>query len=171
MDYHSIAGFRSAYLSGRKEDSKVQPVIEFDVVIKKVDGTRLSEEVTPDTNVVFYANADISEGERSPGKLTLKFGIDLTATPEVAKLSVAGTAVIRGEDQEIEQLLKPKEEESAPPVFMKIYQKVYSVMYLVSGSLQIPYPSPGLLSGVHMATKKQMKQVASARIPDRTQER
>jgi hypothetical protein len=37
-------------------------------------------------------------------------------------------------------------------VFMNIYQKVYAILYLLSGSLKIPYPSPGLMKIVKMAS-------------------
>lgn len=136
-------------------------MVEVEVAIKNIEGTKLAEDASSDTSVTFNASADISEGERSPGKLTLKFTIELSSNPEIVKLAVAGSALVTGEDQEIDTLLASNGEESAPPVFMKIYQKVYSIMYLLSGSLRIPYPSPGLLKGVHMASAKDMKQAVS----------
>jgi hypothetical protein len=73
-------------------------------------------------------------------------------------LTISGTASLKGDEQEIDALLASKEEDGSPPIFMKIYQKVYSIMYLMSGSLRIPYPSPGLLKGVHLASAKEMRQ-------------
>jgi hypothetical protein len=136
-------------------------MVELDVAIRSIEGTKLAEDVTSDSSVAFNANANLVEGDRNPGRVSLKFTIELSTNPEVAKVVISGTADLKGEDQEIEALLTPKEPDSVPPVFMKIYQKVYSIMYLLSGSLHIPYPSPGLLKGVHLASAKEMSQSVS----------
>jgi hypothetical protein len=133
-----------------------------EVFIKSVEGNKLAEDVTSDSSVNFNVNANITESERSPDKLTLKFVIELTTEPEVARMTVSGSAVLTGDDKEMDFLLTPKEGESVPPVFMKIYQKVYAVLYLVSGSLRIPYPSPGLLKGVRLTSSREMSQAVSS---------
>ena len=121
-----------------------------------MEGTKLAEDVTSDSAVIFNVGANIVQSERNPDRLTLKFTIELSTDPDVAKMTVTGTAVLSGDDREIEAMLTPKEGESVPPVFMRIYQKVYAVLYLVSGSLKIPYPSPGLLKGVRVMSAKEM---------------
>ena len=129
-----------------------------EITIRSVEGNKLAEDVTSDSSVNFNVNANITESERNPDRLTLKFAIDLTTEPDVAKMTVTGTAVLTGDEKEIDFLLTPKEGESVPPVFMKIYQKVYAVLYLVSGSLRIPYPSPGLLRGVRVVSAREMSE-------------
>ncbi|MDG7007185.1 MAG: hypothetical protein JRN06_02940 [Nitrososphaerota archaeon] len=129
-----------------------------EVTIRSVEGNKLAEDVTSDSSVNFNVNANITESERNPDKLTLKFAIDLTTEPDVAKMTVTGTAVLTGDDKELDFLLTPKEGESVPPVFMKIYQKVYAVLYLISGSLRIPYPSPGLLREVRVVSAREMSE-------------
>ena len=129
-----------------------------EVTIKSVEGNKLAEDITSDSSVSFNVNANITESERNPDRLSLKFVIELTTDPDVAKMTVTGNAVLTGDDKEIDFLLTPKEGESVPPVFMKIYQKVYAVLYLVSGSLRIPYPSPGLLRGVRLVSAKEMSE-------------
>jgi hypothetical protein len=133
-----------------------------EVSIKSVEGSKMAEDITSDSSVNFNVGANIVESERNPDSLTLKFTIELNADPEVAKMTISGTAVLTGDDKEIQGLLTPKDGESVPPVFMKIYQKVYAVLYLVSGSLRIPYPSPGLLKGVSLVSSKEMTQPISA---------
>ena len=130
-------------------------------MIKSVEGTKLAEDVTSDSSVNFDVSANLVESERNPDRLTLKFTIELSTDPEVAKMTISGNAVITGDDKEIESLLTPKPDENVPPVFMKIYQKVYAILYLVSGSLKIPYPSPGLLKGVRVASAREMSQAVS----------
>ncbi len=129
-----------------------------DVTIKSVEGNKLAEDVTSDSSVNFNVNANITESERGPDKLNLKFVIELTTDPDVAKMTVTGNAVLTGDEKEIDFLLTPKEGESVPPVFMKIYQKVYAVLYLVSGSLRVPYPSPGVLRGVRLVSAREMSE-------------
>jgi hypothetical protein len=133
-----------------------------EVTIRSVEGNKLAEDVTSDSSVNFNVAANLAESERNPGRLTLKFTIELNTDPDVAKMTIAGTAVLTGDDKEIDSLLTPKDGESVPPVFMKIYQKVYAVMYLVSGSLRIPYPSPGLLKGVRLVSAREMSQSVAA---------
>lgn len=127
-----------------------------EVTIRSIEAAKLAEDATSDSTVGFSASANLVESEKSPGKLALKFTIELDSSPEVAKITISGTATLKGEDSEIEALLAPKEGESTPPVFMKIYQKVYAILYLLSGSLAIPHPSPGLLNEVHFASPNEM---------------
>jgi len=127
-----------------------------EVTIKSVEGTKLAEDVTSDSTIAFKATANLVESERNPEGLTLKFVIELNTDPDVAKMTVTGAARVVGDDKEIEALLGTNDGDSVPPVFMKIYQKVYAILYLVSGSLKIPYPSPGLLKGVRVVSSKEM---------------
>lgn len=138
-----------------------QALAGIEVTIKSVEGNKLAEDVTSDSSVNFDVSANIVESERNPDKLTLKFTIELNTDPEVAKMTITGTAVLTGDDKEIDTLLTPKAGENVPPVFMMIYQKVYAVLYLVSGSLKIPYPSPGLLKGVRLVSSREMSQAMS----------
>ncbi len=132
-----------------------------EVSIRTVEGSKMAEDVTSDSTVSFNVAANLVESERNPDKLTLKFTIELNTDPDVAKMTISGTALVTGDDKEIDSLLNPKPGETVPPVFMKIYQKVYAVLYLVSGSLKIPYPSPGLLKDVRLASAREMSQAVS----------
>lgn len=134
---------------------------DVEVSIRSVEGNKLAEDVTSDSTVSFNVAANLMESERNPDRLTLKFTIELTTDPDVAKMNIGGTAIITGDEKEVDSLLTPKPGESVPPVFMRIYQKVYAILYLVSGSLKIPYPSPGLLKGVRIASSKEMSQTVS----------
>ncbi len=128
-------------------------MVDLEVYVKTVEGTRLSEDVKPTTDVTFNVNANITETERNQGQISLKFSIDMESQPAVARLALSGSAVVTGEDQEIDELLLAKEAEGTPPIFMKIYEKVYAVLYLLCGSLKIPYPSPALLKVVQVKSE------------------
>ena len=136
-------------------------MVEVEVLIRSVEGARLSEEVKDNSDVSFEVTASLNETDRSPGQLAIRFSIDIQTTPQVAKVDITGTARITGEEQEIERLLSVKEGGSTPPIFMSIYKKVYAMLYLIAGSLRIPYPSPGLLKVVKVATSKEFAAAAT----------
>jgi len=131
-------------------------MVEVDVLVKNVEASKLSENAREDAAVTFDVSAALTETEREPGQLSLKFGITIAAQPPVAKIEVGGTAKVTGEEAEIESMLSVKDQDSTPPIFMTIYQKVYAVLYLLSGSLKIPYPSPGLMKIVKLTSQSEM---------------
>jgi hypothetical protein len=127
-------------------------LVEVEVFVKSVEATRLSDEVRDETSVTFDVGASLTETDHQAGQFTLKYSIAITCQPPVAKIDVSGTARITGEETEIEGLLKTVDQNTPPPVFMNIYQKVYAMLYLLSGSLKIPYPSPGLMKVVKIVS-------------------
>lgn len=127
-------------------------MVEVEVLVKNVEAVRLSEEARDETSVTFDVAASLAETDHQAGQFTLKFSIAITSQPPVARMDVAGTARITGEEKEIEDILRTPDQNTPPPVFMNIYQKVYAILYLLSGSLKIPYPSPGLMKVVKMAS-------------------
>jgi hypothetical protein len=137
--------------------------VDLEVYVRNVEGTRLSEDVKPTAEVTFNVNATITETERNQGQISLKFSIDMESEPAVAKLVVAGSATLLGEEQEIDALLMAKDADATPPIFMKIYEKVYAVLYLLCGSLKIPYPSPALLKVVQVSSGSEAGSTQSSR--------
>ena len=129
---------------------------EVEVLVKSVEATRLSEQARDDTAVTFDVAAALAESEHQAGVFVLKYTITITSQPPVARMEVSGTAKITGEEKEIEEVLKSPDQNSPPHIFMSIYQKVYAILYLLSGSLKIPYPSPGLMKVVKMASPSEV---------------
>jgi hypothetical protein len=123
----------------------IQKLVEVEVLVKNVEAARLAEETADDAELTFDVAVSLVESENKAGQFTLKYDINITSQPAVAKMAVSGTARITGEQSEIESVLKTSDSNDPPPVFMTIYQKVYAILYLLSGSLKIPYPSPGLM--------------------------
>ncbi len=130
-------------------------MVEIEVNVKRVECSKFSEETKGDAEVTFDVNASLAETDRNPGWLALKFDIGVETQPPVAKLSVGGSAILKGDAEEIQTLITAKEQDSVPPVFMKIYQKVYAIMYLLSGSLTIPHPAPGLLKTTRLYSSRE----------------
>jgi hypothetical protein len=131
-------------------------MVEVEVLVKNVEAARLSDQAADETSVTFDVAASLAETDHQAGMFTLKYSITITSQPPVARMDVAGTARITGEEPEIEALLKNPDQNTPPPVFMSIYQKVYAILYLLSGSLKIPYPSPGLMKVVRMASPNEI---------------
>ena len=146
-------------------------MVELDVLVKNVEANRLSDEVKDETSVTFDVAASLTEMDHQPGQFTLKYTIAITSQPPIARMDVAGTARITGEEAEIQELLKAPEGNAPPPVFMGIYQKVYAILYLLSGSLKIPYPSPGLMKVVKMAAPGEVAPPAKEEIASAKEEK
>jgi hypothetical protein len=128
-----------------KEAGPGDDVPDVAVLIKSVEASLLGGEASQEAQVQYRVGVKLAEEERSPGTIKLKFSFELEAEPPVARLLVSGSAQLAGKEEELAPLLKAEGNQAAPPVFMLIYQKVYPVMYLLSGALKIPYPAPGLL--------------------------
>lgn len=127
-------------------------MVELAVKVKTIEASKTSDETNFNSQVTFGVNSSINEVERGPGVLGMKFSIDIDTQPAAAKVFVSGAATLTGKDEEIEELLNAKEADGSPVLFMRIYQKVYAMVYLVAGSLDIPYPAPGLLKVNSVAT-------------------
>lgn len=126
---------------------------QLDVLVKGIEASKTSDEANESTQMTFNVNASISEADRGPGFMSLNFSMDIETQPAAARVRVAGTANLSGKETEMEEMLSGREKDGTPTVFMKIYQRVYPMMYLLCGSLKLPYPAPGLL---------RLSQVASA---------
>ncbi len=131
-------------------------MVEVEVLVRSVEAARISEEPKDNSDVSFEVTASLSETDRTPGQLSMRFSINIQTAPQLAKIDITGSAKITGDEQDIERLLTTKEATSTPPVFMSIYKKVYAILYLISGSLRIPYPSPGLLKVVKVASAREV---------------
>lgn len=92
----------------------------------------------------------MEEAERSEDSVKLNFQMIMDTEPAIAKFSVDGAATIRGSSEEIEHMLSADPETNVPYVFTRIYQQVYAVIYMLAGTIEVPYPSPALLKRAHV---------------------
>ena len=136
-------------------------MVQVDVTVKGIEATKTADEVSESTPVTFNVNSSINEADRGPGFMNLKFSMDVETQPSAARLFVSGTATLKGKEEEIDELIGAKEKDgTTPTLFMKIYQRVYPTMYLLCGSLKLPYPAPGLLRLSQMASAEATEPVA-----------
>ena len=135
-------------------------MVQIDVLVKGIEANKTQDEANESTAITFNVNASISESDRGPGALSLKYSMDIETSQAAARLHDSGTASLTGKDSEIEEMLAAKEKDGTPTLFMKIYQRVYPTMYLLCGALKIPYPAPGLLRLNQMAGAEETEPVA-----------
>ena len=139
-------------------------VLEIAVQTKALEATRTTEENAESLEVTFNVNSSISESDRSDGLLKLKFAIDFETAPSAARLHASGTATLTGREEEVEKLLAAREEDGTPTLFMKIYRRIYPTMYLLCGSMGVPYPSPALLRLSRTTTEEELVRQAEGKL-------
>ena len=125
----------------------------------------MDDKADHNTPVIFDFGANLEEAERSSDGVVLNFKMTMDTEPAIAKFMVEGTARISGEESEIEKLLSPDPQTNVPFVFTRIYQTVYSVIFMLSGTVDVPYPSPALLKRPHVRTAYAATAEASSPAP------
>jgi hypothetical protein len=120
-------------------------MLEVAVQVERVDGTRLSDKVTENAAPNYNLNVSLSEKERTTESLTLNFQLELTTQSNLAKIVVGGSATLRGTRDEIQAGITAPDETKPPTVLVMIYERIYGLIYLISGSLKVPRPLPNLL--------------------------
>jgi hypothetical protein len=115
------------------------------VLVERIDAVRTSDKATQDTTATYTVNVSLSERERNPNTLTLNFEFELSCQPGIAKVTVTGSVSITGTRDEIQGLLRPSEPKSPPTILITVYERVYSLVYLVTRDMDLPHPMPGLM--------------------------
>jgi len=131
--------------------------------IRNVEVKKMDDKADHNTPVIFDFGANLEEADRSSEGVVLNFKMTMDTEPAIARFIVEGTAKISGEESEIEKLLSADPQTNVPFVFTRIYQTVYSVIFMLAGTVDIPYPSPALLKRPHVRTAySQAAEVSSA---------
>ena len=131
--------------------------------IRNVEVKKMDDKDDHNTPVIFDFGANLEEADRSSEGVVLNFKMTMDTEPAIARFIVEGTAKISGEESEIEKLLSADPQTNVPFVFTRIYQTVYSVIFMLAGTVDIPYPSPALLKRPHVRTAySQAAEVSSA---------
>ena len=118
--------------------------------IRNIAVQKLDDKATHKTPVIFEFGANLEEADRSSESVTLGFKMTMDTEPSIAKFAVEGSATINAEESELEKLLSADPETNVPYVFTRIYQTVYSVIFMLAGTIDVPYPSPALLKRPHV---------------------
>ena len=120
-------------------------MLEIVVLPERIDATRLSEKVSENSPSNYNLNVSLSEKSRSAEALVLNFQLELTTPQQTAKITVSGTASLKGTKEEIQAGISAPDENKPPLVLQVIYDRVYGAIYLLATSLKVPQPLPNLL--------------------------
>ena len=121
--------------------------VEIDIDIRGVSAQKKDDTVNHNSEVVFGFNVNMEESERKSESISLSFQMTMDTEPPIAKFTIEGVATLKGEISEVEKLLSPDQQTNVPIIFTRIYKQVYSILFLLAGSLDIPTPSPALMKG------------------------
>ncbi len=116
--------------------------METAVVVEKLEATRVGSKGAEGSPGTYSLNVALSEKERGVGSLVANFSFELNM-PGAAKFVVAGRATLTGQEDEIRSAVRRTDEEP-PAIVQTVYQKVYGLLYILTGSMKVPYPLPGL---------------------------
>ena len=85
-------------------------------------------------------NVELEEESSTDQQTVLKYSLDLTSNPKNSVINISGNAILNGEEEEIEQMLK-QDESNAPQIVSLIYQELFPLMYIISKNMKIPSPA------------------------------
>jgi len=120
-------------------------VLDVAVLLDTVDAVRLSDKMNENSQSNYSLNVSLSEKDRTAEALVLSFSLELTSQPQAAKFKVSGTATLKGTKEEIKEEITAPDEKKPPPILVTVYERVYSTLYVLAGSLKVPHPMPNLL--------------------------
>ena len=120
-------------------------MLEVGVLVERVEAARLSDKVNENSPSNYSLNVSLAERDRSADALVLSFTLELTNQPQLARLAVSGMATLKGSKEEIHEALASQDDKTPPTVLKTIYERIYSLFYLVASSLKVPHPLPTLL--------------------------
>ena len=112
--------------------------------IRTINAVKSNEAGTRYTPVMFNFGVNMDETERKSDSVKLNFQLNMDSEPSLVKFVIEGTVNLVGDQSEIEKLLSA-DQSGVPQVFARVYQDIYAVLFLLSGNLDVPYPSPALL--------------------------
>jgi len=127
---------------------------EVNVTIKKVLAQKLEDSSTHDSKVVFNIGVNIEEVYRRSNSVGLNYAISLETEPLIAKLAIEGVATVNGSPAGVEKMLAQDPATGIPKVLTPIYEEIYSLLFILVGTLDLPYPSPALLKKPHVGVLK-----------------
>jgi hypothetical protein len=120
------------------------PNVSVKVDITSLAGVRLSVKGGGTEAINFDVKAKLEEKERKSQLVTVGFSLLVATKPSIVKFEVEGTATLTGKDAEISKMLEVDPETKVPYVFQRVYQYVFTAMYLLSTVLDAPPPPQNL---------------------------
>lgn len=93
----------------------------------------------------FDVNADLEEKKRRSGSRDIQFTILVKSRPSTIKFKVEGMATVDGKDSQIDKILEIDPTMKIPAILHRVYQHVFTAIFLLASIMNSPYPPPDLL--------------------------
>jgi len=135
---------------------------DFKVRIESIKAGNSVEEDVRDRLVRYKADVSLTEKDRSPGYISLGFHLELNSVPSVGQVTISGSANLTGGREELRTMLASSDG-APPPVIVKIYERVYSTLYLLCDALMLPSPLPNLMKQQEKSSPPAMPSGESAK--------
>jgi len=118
-------------------------------VIVSINLNSLSAERTGEylskEELFFDVNAKLEEQKKSGNQVTLNFELAISTKPNVVKYNSTGSVTLTGKPDDIKKKLEVNPKTKIPQILFTIYQNVFNSIYMLSSTLNTPYPPPDLL--------------------------
>lgn len=115
------------------------------VKILGLSAVKLVDEVESGKLINFDVKARMEEKERRSNWISVGFALSVGTKPNVVKFEVEGIATLEGKNEEIKKMLEADPETQVPLVFQRVYQQVFTSMYLLATLIDVPCPPANLL--------------------------
>ena len=112
--------------------------------MNRLDGTRIDSRTNP-SSISFDVDVKLDEQNRTNNELTLNFLLTLTTKPSLVQYEAGGIAVVSGGRKAFDEALETDEKADVPKVLLRIYQKVFTSLFVMASMIDAPYPPPDLL--------------------------
>lgn len=115
------------------------------VQVRNVAASKVDPEADKNTQVSFNISAKLEESDRKADQVTVSFVLGINGDPKVVRFQVEGIATASGESDDLERLLEHEGDSKVPRIFFSIYEQIYTILFVLAGSIDAPSPSPALL--------------------------
>jgi hypothetical protein len=75
----------------------------------------------------------------------LSFNLAISTKPNVVKYATTGSVTLIGKADDVKKKLEVNPKTKIPQILFTIYQHVFNSIYMLSSTLNTPYPPPDLL--------------------------
>lgn len=114
------------------------------ISLNRLDGTRIESGTNPNS-VSFDVDVKLDEQNRTNNELSINFLLTLTTKPSLVQYEAGGVVILTGGRKVFEEALETDEMANVPKVLLRIYQKVFTSIFLMASMIDAPYPPPDLL--------------------------
>ena len=119
--------------------------VRVDVKLLSVAGALVGNLKRDDIEPSFDVNVKLEEIERSASEAAFNFAVAMSTKPSVARFDVSGIVRVFGESKAVDKLLETDPDTKVPYLLKRVYQQIFTSIFLLSGIMNAPHPPPDLL--------------------------